>query len=98
MRDDREGEIPRPDFCTASATSFVLGSQESRFTKQALEQFKSARFKVTDACDRMGMRLGGSTLLRPARRMRPSDRLDPVVPAIFRTVIYAYRYLLPVSI
>ncbi|WP_366524397.1 hypothetical protein [uncultured Roseobacter sp.] len=71
MRDDREGEIPRPDFCTASATSFVMGSQESRFTKQALERFKSARFKATDAYDRMGMRLGGSTRPRPAGRMGP---------------------------
>lgn len=62
VRDDREGEVAQPDFLTTSALSVVMGPQDNRFTDAAVGQFKTAAFKVTDAYDRMGMRLSGPDL------------------------------------
>lgn len=62
IRDDRSGEIPRPDFNRDSAIRVVTGPQDRHFAKDAPERFVSDVFKVTDAYDRMGMRLSGPAL------------------------------------
>lgn len=62
IRDDRQGEIAKPDFASKGAVRVVLGPQDQYFTEGALERFVSDEFKVTDAFDRMGMRLSGPVL------------------------------------
>jgi allophanate hydrolase len=61
-RDDRLGSIARPDFVTNGPIRVVTGPQDKYFTKEALTQFVSEAFKVSDAYDRMGMRLSGPSL------------------------------------
>lgn len=62
VRDDRLGDIAQPDFAVDGAIRVVTGPQDRYFAADALGQFLSAPFKVSDACDRMGMRLVGPHL------------------------------------
>lgn len=62
IRDDRLGEIPLPDFTPVGPIRVVTGPQDQHFAKGAMELFLSDAFKVTDAFDRMGMRLSGPAL------------------------------------
>ena len=62
IRDDRLGGIAQPDFFTDGAIRVVTGPQDKYFAKEALTQFMSDPFKVSDAYDRMGMRLTGPRL------------------------------------
>lgn len=62
LRDDRHGQIPKPDFISEGPIRVVSGPQDQHFQKSALERFVSDRFSVTDAYDRMGMRLSGPAL------------------------------------
>lgn len=62
LREDRLGEIPRPDFVTDGPIRIVPGPQDQHFAKEALPELLGATFKLTDAYDRMGMRLEGPEL------------------------------------
>ena len=62
VRGDRAGEVPRPGFLTDGPMRVVPGPQDQHFSGDALEQFLSERFAVTDAYDRMGMRMRGPEL------------------------------------
>lgn len=62
VRDDRLGDIAPPDFIPNGATRVVIGPQDKHFAKEALTRFTTETFKVTDAYDRMGMRLAGPEL------------------------------------
>ena len=61
-REDRLGDIARPDFQGDGAIGVVVGPQDQHFAHDAVARFLSEPFKVTDAYDRMGMRLNGPTL------------------------------------
>lgn len=60
--EDRLGDIARPDFVTNGPMRVVTGPQDQYFAKDALTRFLSDPFEVTDAYDRMGMRLKGTEL------------------------------------
>lgn len=62
IRDDRLGDIARPDFFTNSPISVVIGPQDQHFAAGAVDTFTSDTFTVSDAYDRMGMRLKGPKL------------------------------------
>lgn len=62
IRDDRLGEIPKPDFARKGPIRAVIGPQDQYFGKNIVERFVSDEFKVTEAYDRMGMRLAGPIL------------------------------------
>ncbi len=62
IRNDREGEIPKPHFVTEGQIRVVMGPQDHCFAEDAARRFLSEEFKVTDAYDRMGMRLDGPAL------------------------------------
>lgn len=61
-REDRLGDIAKPDFAPGGATRVVMGPQDRHFTKDAVARFLADAFEVTQAYDRMGMRLRGATL------------------------------------
>jgi biotin-dependent carboxylase-like uncharacterized protein len=61
-RDDRLGEIARPKFPFQGPIRVVTGPQDQYFAKGSVERFVTSTFKVTDAYDRMGMRLSGPLL------------------------------------
>lgn len=61
-RDDRLGEIPQPDFMSDGPIRAVTGPQDQHFAENAVARFFSDTFTVTDAYDRMGMRLSGPKL------------------------------------
>lgn len=72
-RDDREGDIPRPDFMADGRVSAVIGPQDQYFTKEALVLFSAEAFTVTDAYDRMGMRLSGPEIGASGALSIPSE-------------------------
>ena len=73
IRDDRLGEIPKPDFTHKGPTRVVIGPQDQCFAKNVLERFVSDEFRVTDAYDRMGMRLSGPELALDGALSIPSE-------------------------
>ncbi len=73
MRDDREGDIPRPDFIADGPVSAVIGPQDRYFAKGALDRFGNEAFTVTDAYDRMGMRLSGPEIRASGALSIPSE-------------------------
>ena len=75
-RDDRLGDIPRPDFTAQGRITVVIGPQDRHFDPAAVETFLSASYTVSDAFDRMGMRLEGPELRLQAALSIPSE---PVV-------------------
>ena len=62
VREDRLGDIPRPDFVGNGAIQVVTGPQDQHFSETALGRLTTESFRVTDAYDRMGMRLNGPKL------------------------------------
>jgi len=72
-RDDREGDIPRPDFVADGPVSAVIGPQDQYFAKDALDLFCNETFTVTDAYDRMGMRLSGPKIGASGALSIPSE-------------------------
>ncbi len=62
IRDDRLGAIPKPEIAPKGPIRVVIGPQNQHFAEAAVERFVSDEFKVTDAYDRMGMRLNGPSL------------------------------------
>ena len=73
VRDDRLGEIPQPDFAAEGAIRVVTGPQDQHFTEDAVGYLLSQSFDVTDAYDRMGMRLGGPALELDGALSIPSE-------------------------
>jgi biotin-dependent carboxylase-like uncharacterized protein len=73
MRDDRLGEIPKPDFAPKGPIRTVIGPQDQYFGKNIVDRFVSDEFKVTDAYDRMGMRLAGPILALDGALSIPSE-------------------------
>ncbi|SFR42864.1 biotin-dependent carboxyltransferase family protein [Litoreibacter janthinus] len=62
-RDDRSGDIPCPAFAKPDGTArVVIGPQDQHFSPVSVETFLSTPYKLTDAFDRMGVRLSGPVL------------------------------------
>ncbi|WP_299352737.1 biotin-dependent carboxyltransferase family protein [uncultured Shimia sp.] len=62
-RDDRHGPIVRPSFVEDTSTfQVVLGPQDAHFSPKTVSEFVSAQFALSDAFDRMGVRLTGPEL------------------------------------
>lgn len=76
IRDDRLGEILRPDFLDGGPFRVVTGPQDQHFAKDAVTCFVREPFTVSDAYDRMGMRLNGPALELDGALSIPSE---PVV-------------------
>ena len=62
IRDDRSGEILKPNYASQGPIRVVTGPQDQHFVRGAVERFVTGAFNVTDAYDRMGMRLSGPRL------------------------------------
>jgi len=61
--DSRTGDIPIPDLAKPSRrVQVVLGPQNHHFSQQSVDAFTNETFHLTDAFDRMGMRLSGPKL------------------------------------
>lgn len=76
--EQREGEIPCPVWARPrNSLDVVLGPQDRFFTTETADTFLSQPFTLTDAYDRMGVRLAGPSL-------RPSAKLDMPSEAIVR--------------
>lgn len=73
IRDDRVGGIVRPDFISQGPIRVVAGPQDHCFLQEALEHFGTAVFSVTEAYDRMGMRLSGPKLELDGALSIPSE-------------------------
>ncbi len=72
-REDREGDIQKPDFMADGPLSVVIGPQDQYFDKDALARFCAEPFTVTDAYDRMGMRLSGPAFQLSSALSIPSE-------------------------
>jgi allophanate hydrolase len=73
VREDRLGDIPKPDFAQNGPIQVVMGPQDQHFQTQAKESLLADTFQVTDAYDRMGMRLGGAALELDGALSIPSE-------------------------
>ncbi|MEP3783997.1 biotin-dependent carboxyltransferase family protein [Ascidiaceihabitans sp.] len=73
IRDDRLGDIPQIQGVDTGPMRVVMGPQDQHFDAAALDHFTRAPFKVTDAYDRMGMRLNGPALALKAALSIPSE-------------------------
>lgn len=59
----RDGEIPVPGFArSAGRVRVVMGPQDHHFEDQAIAAFRVSPYRLTDAFDRMGVRLSGPSL------------------------------------
>ncbi len=74
-RDDRVGKIERPDLNQGDTLDVVLGPQDQHFEDGTTQKLLSENFHVSDAYDRMGMRLSGPTLKLGAALSIPSEPL-----------------------
>lgn len=77
VREEREGEIAPPPAATPAPIRVVLGPQDRFFGAETIATFLSRPFVLTDAYDRMGVRLSGPDL-------RPASMLDMPSEAILR--------------
>lgn len=73
IREDRLGAIHQPNFVPEGAIRVVTGPQDQHFAGDATGQLVSQPFKVTDAYDRMGMRLQGPALELDGALSIPSE-------------------------
>lgn len=76
VREQRLGEIP----CSVSARprnslNVVLGPQQRFFASESIDAFLSQPFALTDAYDRMGVRLSGPSLCPTAALDMPSEAI-----------------------
>ncbi|MDA5094123.1 biotin-dependent carboxyltransferase family protein [Aliiroseovarius sp. KMU-50] len=63
VREEREGPIQRPDFLPApGAPRVVMGPQNHHFSSASQELFQMSTYALSDAFDRMGVRLEGPKL------------------------------------
>ena len=70
---DREGDALRPEFQANGPIRVVLGPQDQHFAPGAVETFLSSTYAVSDAYDRMGMRLDGPRLSLDGALSIPSE-------------------------
>lgn len=76
VRPDRCGEIPCPVFARPrTSVRVVLGPQDRFFGSEAIEALLSQPFTLTDAYDRMGVRLAGPTLRLVGKLDMPSEAI-----------------------
>lgn len=73
LREDRLGDIPKPDIQTPGPIRVVTGPQDQHFATAATERFIAENFVVSDAYDRMGMRLKGPALSLAGALSIPSE-------------------------
>lgn len=69
VHEDVHGEIAMPQPTAAGPFRVVLGPQDRHFPKSAIDALCSEEFTITEAYDRMGMRLSGPAL-------KPASSLD----------------------
>lgn len=62
LREDRLGDIVQPDFTPDGPLRVVTGPQDQHFSHGAVDRVLGDTYTVTDAYDRMGMRLRGPQL------------------------------------
>ncbi len=62
VRDDRVGEIAKPAHAPLAPLRVVMGPQEQYFEADAARRLTGGTFRVSDAYDRMGMRIEGPRL------------------------------------
>lgn len=73
-RDNREGDIPCPVSARPRHEARVtLGPQDRFFDPETLERFLAGPWKMTDAWDRMGVRLSGPAIRPEAALDMPSE-------------------------
>lgn len=59
----RDGEIPSPEFARSTGrVRVVMGPQDHHFQDEAIVAFTGSPYRLTDAFDRMGVRLSGALL------------------------------------
>ncbi len=73
IQNNRIGEIAMPDRDRLDQVRVVIGPQDRYFKADAVERLLSEPFEVTDAYDRMGMRLRGSKLALDGALSIPSE-------------------------
>lgn len=73
VRDDRLGPIAQPDFRETGPIRVTIGPQDQHFAADAVQRFVTAPFTLTDAYDRMGMRLSGPKLALNGALSIPSE-------------------------
>lgn len=73
VREDRAGDVAQPDFLPEGPIRIVPGPQDQYFADDAMAQLLTAAFTVTDAYDRMGMRLKGPPLHLESALSIPSE-------------------------
>jgi len=73
IRDNRLGDIERPDFMADGPIRVVTGPQDQHFSAGSVERLMSEAYQVTDAYDRMGMRLRGPILELDGALSIPSE-------------------------
>lgn len=74
VRDSREGEIPLPgDSRSSGEIDIVLGPQDRFFDQGSLDNLQTGVFNLTNAFDRMGVRLKGPALAPSAKLDMPSE-------------------------
>jgi len=73
VRADREGEVERPPLQGDTAARVVIGPQDTCFDAAAAEVFTTQPYTVSDAYDRMGMRLKGPELPLKGALSIPSE-------------------------
>jgi biotin-dependent carboxylase-like uncharacterized protein len=77
IREERDGEIPCPNSSRArTEIKIVLGPQERFFPQEAIDLLLSCPFALTDAYDRMGVRLAGPSLRLNATLDMPSEAIS----------------------
>jgi 5-oxoprolinase (ATP-hydrolysing) subunit C len=73
-RPRREGALPCPVWARPRHQArVVLGPQDRLFPRDAVETFLAARFRLTDAGDRMGQRLAGPAIAPEGALSIPSE-------------------------
>ncbi|WP_425040707.1 biotin-dependent carboxyltransferase family protein [Primorskyibacter sp. S187A] len=73
VRDDRLGDIAQPEHLSSGPIRVVAGPQDQHFADDAVASFTTSTYKVSDAYDRMGMRLTGPTLALDGALSIPSE-------------------------
>lgn len=73
---DRDGEIPMPDIRPVpTAVGVVIGPQEHHFEPAAVRSLTTSTYALTDAYDRMGVRLDGPPLPLSGALSIPSEAI-----------------------
>ncbi|MGY4257732.1 allophanate hydrolase subunit 2 [Bradyrhizobium sp. USDA 4516] len=73
LRQEREGDILRPSASPESKLHVVVGPQDRFFSDDALATLLSSSFHLSDAYDRMGVRLRGPALVPKGPLDMPSE-------------------------